>query len=831
MANTVNFGIDLGTTNSCIAKYDQGKVEVFKNPIGHKETLPSVVAFRKQRIIVGEKAKDYLEKDPHNVVGSFKRKMGTSETFHIESLDENKTPIELSAQVLKELKTFVYTGEQVDAAVITIPASFDTIQSNATKKAGFQAGFSEVFLLQEPIAASLAYANKEDDNDIEEGQWLVYDLGGGTFDVALVMIKDGEMKVVDHQGDNFLGGLDFDNRIIEKIVIPHLEKEGKFENLEQELKSANGRYNKLYYELLNKAEEVKVNLSGHEQTEIEFEVEDMSGELLDIYFTITRADFENAIEDQIQVTIDMISTIMERNNVTKDDANYILMIGGSTYIPRVRGMINEQLSITVNCNIDPTTAVAMGAAYFAGTKTMSQPVEETEQEEGALESNIVITTAYQKATQEEEEYFTAKVEGDFKGMFYRIQRDDGGFDSGLKDLKERITEDLPLNKNAYNYFTLKVYDGKNNPIKATVPKIEIVHGKFNVLGQPLPNDICIEVDDHDNQTTKLEVIFEKNSILPLKRTITREITKTISKNSSDSVIINILEGPKFATPSSNNSIGSIEIKAEDLERDLVKGSDIEIILEMSEDRDLKIVTYLMMTDQEFSNLFSPSERHVNINRLNDEINELQRRLSKEIRTAEKNEDYETAASLQMLEVELNDVANSAQKVSADDVTDNKYQLEDRKRHIAFRIDDLTKDKKITEVMTDYISAKRECEWLVKDEGSESEQKEFENIIAKEKQYISAGSPTMMRELLEKLYSLSWKINWRRPAYVISLYRYYSIAKYEEYPDKNKANRYIEAGERALDRQNYDELRVIINQLYSLLPEDRKDQMLNQTGIG
>jgi molecular chaperone DnaK len=136
--------------------------------------------------------------------------MGTAESFKIKSINESKTPIELSAQVLKELKTFVNTGDTLDAVVITIPASFDTIQSNATKEAGIQAGFKQVVLLQEPIAASLAYANMKKEREMKEGQWLVYDLGGGTFDVALIKIKDGEMKVLDHEGDNFLGGADFD---------------------------------------------------------------------------------------------------------------------------------------------------------------------------------------------------------------------------------------------------------------------------------------------------------------------------------------------------------------------------------------------------------------------------------------------------------------------------------------------------------------------------------------------------------------------------------------------------------------------------------------------
>ncbi len=153
MASNINFGIDLGTSNTLVAKFDKGNVEVFKNPNGFKETLPSVVGFRNDRILIGDQARTYLQRDPKSVVSRFKRKMGTSETFKIKSLNASKSPVELSAYVLKELKTFVHTGEELDAAVITIPASFDTVQSNATKEAGKLAGFKTVVLLQEPIAA------------------------------------------------------------------------------------------------------------------------------------------------------------------------------------------------------------------------------------------------------------------------------------------------------------------------------------------------------------------------------------------------------------------------------------------------------------------------------------------------------------------------------------------------------------------------------------------------------------------------------------------------------------------------------------------------------
>ena len=198
MENTINFGIDLGTTNSAIAKFVKGDIIIFSNPqdMGSR-TLPSIVGYKKDKILVGKQARVFAEKESENVKSVFKRKMGTSESFPVKSLNQSKTPIELSTEVLKELKTFVNTGDTLDAVVITIPASFDTVQSIATKEAGIQAGFKQVVLLQEPIAASLAYANMKKEKEMQDGQWLVYDLGGGTFDVALIKIKDGEMKQTD----------------------------------------------------------------------------------------------------------------------------------------------------------------------------------------------------------------------------------------------------------------------------------------------------------------------------------------------------------------------------------------------------------------------------------------------------------------------------------------------------------------------------------------------------------------------------------------------------------------------------------------------------------
>lgn len=832
MAATVDFGIDLGTTNSLIARYSQGKVEAFKNPIGHKETLPSVVAFRKERIIVGDKAKEYVEKDPENVFGSFKRKMGTSEVFNVRSLNSTTTPINLSAIVLRELKNFVYTNEPIDSIVITIPASFDTIQSNATKKAGYEAGFKEVILLQEPIAASLAYANNTEAGNRSKEQWLVYDLGGGTFDVALVKTEDGEMKIIDHEGDNFLGGLDFDGLIIDSFVIPHLQNTGAFGNLEHELKSSNGRYNKLYYILLHKAEEAKVLLSFSPKADIEFETEDDNGVLHEVFLTIQRTQFEDCIKPKIAGTIEMMRAILDKNELNSTDIKHILMVGGSTYIPYVRNSIKESLGIAVDFSIDPTTAIAVGAAYYAGSKarTVFAVPEEQKTESSLLGLNVRM--AYQKTSQDTEEYFIAEFDGPWQGLNYRIVREDGGYDSGTKSATNRISEMLPLVKNSFNCFSLKVLDQNNNHLNLDIPPIGILQGKFNIIGQPLPNDICLEVDDFENNTTRLETIFEKNSILPIKKTITREISKTLSKGSLESVIINIVEGDRYSSPSSNQTIGVIEISAKDINRDLVKGSDVEITLEISESRDLKVTAYFLMTDQEFTNVFSPSERSVNFTKLKEDTYNLIMLAKQDLKMFQDQEKYEEASKLKKIMDQLEELHQNLRNLSADDVTDARYQMEDKMRKLSKLFDQVTVDAHIVQVKTEYFEAKSTCESWINTKGSDEEKKDFQKLIAREKEVLATDNKRAISVLTDKLGNLRWKISQKEPVVIISIFHHYADLKERNYPDEEKAKKLVELGEKALERKNYDEVLSIVYRLYALLPPEEKDDFkIKGTGIG
>ena len=829
MENTINIGIDLGTTNSAIAKFVKGDVIVFNNPLDYgRSTLPSVVYYKKDRIVVGNKAKEYLERDPKNVVGLFKRKMGTSESFQIKSLNESKTPIDLSAQVLKELKTFVNTGDNLESVVITIPASFDLIQSNATKEAGKQAGFKQVVLLQEPIAASLAYANMKKSKELTDGNWLVYDLGGGTFDVALVRIKDGEMKVIDHEGDNFLGGSDFDRLIVEKLIIPKISEQYTFEDLENQMKSASGKYSGKYHGLLYKAEEAKIRLSAVSSAEIIVErMEDEKGNEVDMEITITKSEFNDLIKDSIDGTIEMIKTILTRNSLTSNDVQFNLMVGGSTFIPFVRQRVEEVLQIPANCEIDPTTAVAIGAAYYAATKQKEVTKDKSEKKQ----LSISIKSSYNKASKETDELFAARIKGNTDGLFYKIVRQDGGFDSGLKELSERINEDLPLVENTYNFFTLTVFDSQNNIIETDIEPIGI-NGGFGISGQPLPEDICLEVDDYDNPgQTRLELIFQKNTVLPTKRTETYPINKNILKGSEDEVIrVNILQGSHLSLPESNKSIGYIFINGKHLKRDISKGSDIEITISISESQDLTVAVYLNMSDQEFKETFNPKERHTPILLLKEQVIDLSSKLDEEIELATEKEDYETAGTLSKVKKDMETVADEADKLTDDDVTDKRYQLEDKKRKIAQKIDSATKNKRIQKATDHYYETKEECEQLIDDSGNDHERKTFNDIVSQESAFMATKSPLKIQEKSDEFHSIISQIKWRTPDFLKGIFSWL-LNEQPKMNDQSQAKSLIDAGNFAIESKNWDRLKEINYGLLDLLPRSSKEDITTKIGFG
>ena len=345
-------GIDLGTTNSCVSVMDGGECKVITNPEGNR-TTPSVVAYKNGERIVGDAAKRQVVTNK-NTVSSIKRLMGTNEKVELEG--KQYTPQEVSAMILQYLKSYAedYLGEKVEKAVITVPAYFNDAQRQATKDAGKIAGLEVERIINEPTAAALAYGI---DKTEKEQKVLVYDLGGGTFDVSILELADGTFEVLSTNGDTRLGGDDFDNIVVDWMVDTFKKENGvdlrKDTMAMQRLKEA--------------GEKAKKDLSGMVQTQISLPFISAGADgPLHFEATLTRAKFDEMTKSLVDRTMEPVRNALRDAGLTKNDIHQVLLVGGSTRIPAVQEAVKSVLGKEPNKSVNPDEVVAMGAAIQGG---------------------------------------------------------------------------------------------------------------------------------------------------------------------------------------------------------------------------------------------------------------------------------------------------------------------------------------------------------------------------------------------------------------------------------------------------------------------------------
>ena len=353
MSKTI--GIDLGTTNSCVSIFDGGEAKVIANAEGSR-TTPSVVAFKGDEIIVGQAAKNQMVTNP-DTVSSIKRLMGSKKT--VKANGREYKPEEISAMILGDLKKTAesYLGEEVKKAVITVPAYFNDAQRQATKNAGKIAGLDVERIINEPTAAALAYGLDKQD---KPEKILVYDLGGGTFDVSILDIGDGVFEVLSTSGNNKLGGDDFDEAIIEYLVKEFKKENGidlsKDKMAMQRLKDA--------------AEKAKKDLSGVSSTNISLPfISQGEDGPVHLEMSLTRAKFEDLTSDLMDSTLEPVRKALKDADLTKKDIDKILLVGGSTRMPKVAELIKKELGMEPSKGVNPDEVVAMGAAIQGGVLT------------------------------------------------------------------------------------------------------------------------------------------------------------------------------------------------------------------------------------------------------------------------------------------------------------------------------------------------------------------------------------------------------------------------------------------------------------------------------
>ncbi len=488
------YGIDLGTTNSAITRFENGKAVVKKNAL-QMDTTPSCVAYtRNGKVLVGTKAHAQLEKDyalsfrktgyKSNTFIEFKRLMGTDYKYECSSLGHEISPEDLSAEVLKELRKNIL-DENVTSAVITVPAMFNNTQKDATKRAAKLAGFEHVELIQEPVAASVAYGL---DSKMKNAYWVVFDFGGGTFDAALMRIQDGIMQAIDTAGNNKLGGKDIDNAILDEIILPYLKSNF---TLDDTIASKGKQFRDMWKA---KAEEAKIGLSRYESVDIETDLgddygTDDFGEELSLSLTLTRDDLERVAAPIFQKAIDITNAMLQKNHIDGNALGALILVGGPTYSPILRKMIMEQVTANVDTSIDPMTCVAAGAAIYGSTLDMPKEVVDATRDR----SKVQLELGYQSTSVEEEEWVSVSLLADKSDNYHEnsvqveFARADGMFTTPKANVDTRgDVVSLRLKPDDTNVFAVCCYDNRGNRLECEPNEITIIQGVSGLGDAVLP---------------------------------------------------------------------------------------------------------------------------------------------------------------------------------------------------------------------------------------------------------------------------------------------------------------------------------------------------------
>lgn len=515
----IDYGIDLGTTNSAICRMEKGEPVIIKTDV-LKDTMPSCVSFTKRKSVkAGDSAFNDMKSDKRraskagkksesNAYVEFKRTMATNTLYHSSFMERDYSSEELSAEVLKTLKSFV-TDENFSSVVITVPAKFTVNQKTATMEAAKLAGFQRCELLQEPIAAAMAYGLT---SESKNGIWMVFDFGGGTFDAALLKVEDGIMQVFDTEGDNYLGGKNLDYAIVDNIIIPYLINNY---NLSSTVADADQK-EVLRDAMKTYAEEVKNQLSFKEKEDILSNLgelgEDEDGEEIELDLTVTQEEAFEVMRPYFQKAVDICKNLLQRNHLSGSQIDKLILVGGPTHSPLIRRMLKKQITSNVDTGIDPMTAVATGAALYAST--LDAVVNEEDIEVGTVTFDI----GYESTSVETTEWISIRLANNpsLAKVWVEFVRSDKAWSSGkiAVDATGNVIE-ANLLESKPNSFNIIAYDEKGNILSCFPSEFTIIQGA-KVGAAPLPYNIGIATwsDIKKRGVFRMAKGLEKNKPVP-----------------------------------------------------------------------------------------------------------------------------------------------------------------------------------------------------------------------------------------------------------------------------------------------------------------------------
>lgn len=833
----IDYGIDLGTTNSAIARMENGE-PVIKKSDTLKDTMPSCINFhKKQSIITGDAAANQFRSDrlralktmkaDANTFIEFKRTMGTDKRYSSSNMNKDYTSEELSSEVLKKLKSFI-TDEDVRSMVITVPAKFTINQKDATARAAKLAGFEHCELLQEPIAASMAYGL---DSLSKDGFWLVFDFGGGTFDAALLKVEEGIMKVIDTEGDNYLGGKNIDYAIVDEILIPDLKDKFKIDSF-----LTGGKLEYFRNALKEFAEDAKIALSFANSADILSNLDDFpeddEGVEIELDLEITESIFEPIVKPLFQKTIDICNDLLQRNNLDGNNLDALILVGGPTYSPVLRKMLKEQVTEKVDTSCDPMTVVARGAALYASTVNISDEIIEGKRDK----TKIQLSLGYEPTTVENEEFITLKIlsdktEGEIPDKcFAEIVRNDKAWSSGKVQIDEvgEVVE-VKLNEGKANAFNIFIYNEQGDLIPSEPNNFTIIQGS-KIGSATLPYNIGIEIKSKASGKVVFRPIkgLEKNQSTPATGIANGLKTqKQINPgSSSDYIKIPVYQGDYGAEGSRaiyNEHVFDVKISGEQLPSLLPEGSDVDLTIKVDKSERVTVSAYfpyLNFTEEVV--IPETVQEEIDANWLEIEISKATQTLN----IIKQESDFTDKDALDKLTEEISELEKLLEQGRSD--YDRKKQVLDSLRRCLRKLDDIqdsTEWPRTEESLKDAFYKLEETFKQFSGQCDELDETKISDIINQFKeqipQILQSKNVKVANELIDHIRGLGFMIVDQclgAQMEVMLLKQFNDEFDIHDWSDRNKAQMLINQGlQIAATSPSKQRLRPIVIELYKLLP--------------
>jgi len=814
---TIGYGIDLGTTNSAVAVLEGTEARVIKNNDGMEYTPSAVLLGRSGALVVGRGAKERMAEDPGNAFGGFKRAMGTSRTFTFARDGRVLRAEDLSAEVLKSLRGDVQqaSGEQISAAVITVPAAFDQAQCAATRLAAEKAGLKLSPLLQEPVAASLAYGFQEAN---ENAFWLVYDLGGGTFDAAVVSMRDGVFQIVNHLGDNNLGGGDIDAVIVDEILIPVLRDEYGLDGLDR-----SPRWARVIAKLQRAAEDAKILLSRSDTAVAEVgDIRDANDALLveEFFHEIGRADLDRLMDPIIERSLHLSRRVLSEKGLEPDDLEKVLLIGGPTLSPYVRerlGELGAGVSDRLEFRIDPLTVVARGAAIFAGTQKLDLPGPAA-----PAVGTYHVKLEYKPIGADTEPLVGGVVSGgdgvdttgfsiEFVNAEARPQWRSGKIGLGPNG---SFMTNLWAEKGRENTFLMELADAQGALQQLDPDRLSYTVGIGFTDGPPLPHNIGVALANNEASP-----LFLKGTALPAKkRGRYRTAFDAHAGRADETIYIPFIEGPSRRADR-NETMGAIRIPATELPRDVPAGSEVEVSMSIDASRVIDAEVYIPILDESYEIRIDYSDYRKgaqDTDQLAVAVEEQKVRLEEAREHAEATGDRQAQEALREIDAErlVQDVERSAAAMSTDQAAADRCDklLRDLQQAID-RAEDALEWPTLVSSAEGFITS---GQGLVEEHGDADDRHRFDHLVDEVREGIRSHDVRTLELRVEELRMFVLGILDSKG--ITQLWWLDSLKERAgEMQDQRRATELFQRADRAIQLGDVDGLRAANRQLAQLLP--------------